>query len=111
MTTLYYPLDGEQLLTLSDAARELPSRNGRNANPATLWRWATAGVRTPGGRVHLEHVRLGAVSFTSREAIRRFITRLNAVDAPTDAATYTRTPSQRRKSSERAEQQLIQSGC
>src|SRR5947209_2490630 len=55
----------EDLLTLSQAADELPRRRrGRKTHVSTLYRWATAGCR--GER--LETVQIGATRCTSREA-------------------------------------------
>jgi hypothetical protein len=60
----------ESLMSL-DAAREaVPCRPAAS----TVWRWAREGVRG----VTLETVRVGGRRFTSAEAVRRFIDRLNA---------------------------------
>jgi hypothetical protein len=65
----------ETLLTLSQAARlRPPGRAGRPTHPSTPYRWATRGVR--GHR--LEVIRLGGVTYTSREALQRFAVRLTA---------------------------------
>ncbi len=41
---------------------------------ATIWRWATAGLK---GGIRLESIKVGGQRFTSREAIRRFLVRIN----------------------------------
>jgi hypothetical protein len=65
----------ETLLTLSQAARlRPPGRAGRPTHPSTPYRWATRGIR--GHR--LEVVRLGGVTYTSREALQRFAERLTS---------------------------------
>lgn len=65
-------------LTLTEAARACPGR----PHPSTLWRWARKGVRGANGvTVKLEHVRLGARIFTSREAIDCFGRALAEADA------------------------------
>lgn len=59
----------------------LLSKSGRVINPSnpphtsSIWRWASSGVR---GGIRLETVRVGGRVYTSREAIFRFIARLNA---------------------------------
>jgi hypothetical protein len=70
----------ETLRTFAEAARRLPPlRKGRPVNPATLWRWATRGVRTRGGViVRLEILRLGGTCCTSAEALARFFRALTA---------------------------------
>lgn len=66
----------EDLLTLSQAAEMLPrGRDGKKRHLSTLWRWITYGVRGQ----KLESILIGNVRYTSREAIDRFIARLNAV--------------------------------
>lgn len=60
----------EQTLTFAQARRFLP---GSPPNQ-TLRRWAIQGV----DGVKLETVKVGGRRFTSKEAIDRFLTRLNA---------------------------------
>lgn len=63
----------EQALTLSQAAATLPCRRGgRPTHSATLFRWATEGLRG----VKLEVVQVGATKCTSREALQRFFAKL-----------------------------------
>ena len=64
----------EQLLTLTKAARNIPSRTGHGLNPSTVWRWAKVGVRG----VRLETVLVGGIRYTSREALTRFFARSTA---------------------------------
>ena len=58
----------ETLLTLSAAAKQMPSQTGRGVNTSTVWRWAMRGIRG----VFLETVLIGGVRFTSLEALKRF---------------------------------------
>lgn len=101
----------EELLSLPQAARRFPSyRLGRPVNPATIWRWVTAGVKLPGGRrVKLGAVRLSGRWLTSVEAIERFIAaqtpRLDDTTSPRP-----RTEAKRRKASERAGKELESMG-
>jgi len=57
-----------QAVTLKDACRYLPRRNGKKVHYATVYRWATKGAR---GRV-LETTMVGGVRYTTMEAIARF---------------------------------------
>ena len=60
----------ENILSLSEARKELQKVTGHRPDNATLWRWITRGV----GGVKLEAVRLGGRSiYTSTEALHRFI--------------------------------------
>jgi hypothetical protein len=70
----------ETLRSFSEAARRLPPlRKGRPVHPATLWRWATRGVRTRDGiSVRLETLKLGGTCCTSDEALARFFRALSA---------------------------------
>lgn len=96
-------------LTLSEAARLLPSR----PHSCSLWRWARKGLRTrTGGRVFLRVVRFGARIYTSRKALLDFGEALAAADAEhfsgvaPAARRRPRTHSARRRAVERAEEDL-----
>ncbi len=66
----------EELLTLADAASELPRRRlGRRPDVSTLHRWVTRGLRG----VRLEAVQVGGCRCTSREALLRFFEQLGYV--------------------------------
>ena len=59
----------EQLLTMAEAARSLPARRaGRPTHPSTIYRWTVGGCRG----VVLEHIDMGTIRMTSREALDRF---------------------------------------
>ena len=66
-------LDQEELCLLANASPHVPGR----PHPSTLVRWASVGFRG----VRLETVKIGWRRYTSVEAIRRFLTRLNEGDA------------------------------
>ena len=69
----------ETTLTLLDAAKSLPAlRSGKRVHVATLYRWATYGVRG----VRLESQKVGGTVVTSLEAIRRFSERVTAAARP-----------------------------
>ncbi len=59
----------EEVLTLSDARRELFKVTGRRPDKATMSRWIHRGV----GGIKLEAVWLGRQLFTSKQALTRFI--------------------------------------
>jgi hypothetical protein len=69
----------ETVIPFAEAARRLPRlRAGRPVNDATLWRWASSGLRG----VRLETLRVGGTTCTSAEALRRFFAALNGTPAP-----------------------------
>ena len=83
-------LDGEELLTFSQAATLLPRRRGGSkVATSTLWRWARRGSRG----VVLRTVRVGGNVYTSPAWLSEFVTARSAVDhapqqpMPSTAAT------------------------
>jgi len=78
----------EELMTLSDATRYAPRRNGKKVHVSTIYRWSTLGCRG----VVLETLQAGSTRVTSREALSRFFARLtadvqgHAVEARTEQA-------------------------
>jgi hypothetical protein len=60
----------EDLLSMTDAAKELPGR----PSASTLFRWRTRGIKG----VKLETVGVGGKVFTSRQAIHRFLSNTQA---------------------------------
>jgi hypothetical protein len=98
--------------TLAQAARLFPSaRQGRPVTLSCVIRWVLDGVRAPGGgRVRLEAARLAGRWITTSQAIARFIqAQTPDLDAQADSPTP-RTPSVRRKASERAAAELEKVG-
>lgn len=67
-------LNSESILTFADAARELPTRNGKRVSVSTIWRWAMKGC----AGVRLESFQYGGSLATSREALQRFFDRVTA---------------------------------
>ena len=63
------------LLTLSQAAKILPCKNGRRIHPSTLWRW-TRGLRG----VCLQYVRVGRLILVTEDGLGRFFTELAKQD-------------------------------
>lgn len=56
-------------LTFSEAREKIPLVNGRKVHPATIWRWATSGVR--GVRLHSRLV--GGRRVTTESEIEEFL--------------------------------------
>jgi hypothetical protein len=92
--------ENEQLLTLTAAAKLLPSR----PNVATLWRWRTAGVRG----IKLETFLCGGRRMTSREALSRFFAATTA--AADGEPIRSESPRQRERAIERAEKRAAELG-
>ena len=66
-------LDSEHVLSLREATQQLPRRRtGQRPHIATLYRWATDGLRG----VQLETLQVGGTLCTSIEALQRFFERL-----------------------------------
>jgi len=59
----------ERVMTLGEAAGWLERRFGRRPNAASIWRWATKGVKG----VHLATISLGRYRYTTVSALERFI--------------------------------------
>ena len=58
----------KKLLSLAEAAKELPRVSGRKASTNAIWRWCRKGIKSRSGqRIHLEHVRLGGKLYTTAE--------------------------------------------
>jgi Protein of unknown function (DUF1580) len=104
----------ETLLSFSQASRRLPSlRRNRPVAPATIWRWVSQGVRLPdGSRLKLEAVRVGGHWITSLEALTRFVqqqTDAQYKQVPSDQEAKPlsiRTPSQRQRAAQQADDEL-----
>ena len=69
MSQVYYPLRGETLITLTEAAKDF---GGVSIPIATLRMYVYQGIGSP--RIKLETIRINR-RYTSREAIQRFIER------------------------------------
>jgi hypothetical protein len=96
----------EKLISLKAACRLFPSNKGKSGVAmSTLWRWMSTGYRG----VKLESFRCGGMRFTSREAVQRFLTRINAPsEQPTNQPIE--TPAAQRRGHEQAEAALAAAG-
>lgn len=101
-------------LKLSEVGKLFPASRGDGAvNPATVWRWAHEGAKTPSGaRVKLEVVKVGMSWLTSQAAVDRFITALTAASIP-GPAPIVKTPNASRiaASAARASKKLQSMKC
>ena len=88
----------ENLVPLGQVPTIVPSSHpGKRLNIATVWRWATHGVRG----VQLESILIGGARYTSREAVARFVDALNGTRDGAPAAPVP-TPARRQRQRERA---------
>src|SRR6185312_5353516 len=71
-------------LKLSAVGKQFPAARAEGCvNPATVWRWAHEGAKTPTGeRVKLEVVRVGMSWLTSQAALDRFVVALTSASTP-----------------------------
>jgi Protein of unknown function (DUF1580) len=98
----------EKILTLAEAAAELPRRRrGRKTHISTLYRWTLSGCRG----VVLECVQIGATRATSREALARFFDRLTRASLGDDTPSDLRTMDRRQRESEAAAKKLEEMGA
>ena len=67
---------GEPVMTLTEAAGWLERRFGRRPNVATVWRWATRGMKG----VRLATISLGRFRYTTEAALERFIHETSVAD-------------------------------
>jgi len=78
----------ETLLTLQDAAAELPAPDGKPVHWRTLYGWWWKGLRG----VCLETILIANRRFTSREALDRFLEAINAARQPRHAEPRIQEP-------------------
>jgi hypothetical protein len=104
-------LSTETTVSLAQVAREQPpGRGGASCSLGCVLRWVLKGVKSPSGElVRLDAIRLGGRWLTSREAVQRFAERLTP-NLSSETAPTPRTPSQRRRTDERAARELEQMG-
>lgn len=69
MSTPVHKVLTENVLTLTEARKEIAKITKRRVDKATLTRWIHKGI----GGIQLEAIRLGRNLFTSSQAITRFI--------------------------------------
>ena len=106
------PLNGEKLITLSDAVASIPGNRGaKRLHPATLTRWILKGaLALDGRRVRLEATRLGNRWLTSAESLSRFSAAL-ATPAAETATPAPRSPTASRRASDAAVRELERRGA
>src|SRR4051794_11026802 len=97
----------EDIFPLSDApdTRYIPRKRGRKVHLATLYRWASRGIRG----VKLEVIRVGGATCTSGEALQRFFNRLTEAEADPDRQAP-RTSAARTRAVEQADRELDRLG-
>lgn len=61
-------------MTLPQACQWLGEQTGRTPATSTIWRWVLRGVR---GGIRLESFRLGGMTYTTPEFVRRFNDRIS----------------------------------
>jgi hypothetical protein len=94
---------GENLLSISQAAKRVPAFRGRAARPSTIFRWLTIGVKMPdGSTLKLEGIRLAARWLTTAEALTRFLATQNAAYNPDSTPVTPPTATQRERAAKRA---------
>lgn len=81
-------IEKEQVVSLTEATKIMPKRNGKRPAIATLWRWCRKGIQG----IHLEYIRMGRNLATSREAINRFFNALADADRSAAPATKPSEP-------------------
>src|SRR5262245_46620606 len=104
-------LTTETTIRIQEAARIAGTgRHGKPIHVSTVLLWILRGVPGPRGeRIRLEAMRLGGHWITSREALQRWAERLTpALDG--EPVPLPRSPSQRRRASERAGKALERHG-
>jgi hypothetical protein len=93
-------IHSEHMLTIAEAARELPGR----PHVSTLWRWIQRGCRG----VRLEAILIGGIRYTSRESLQRFCDSITAAADGLPASP--RTPKQRERQIAQSEAELASHG-
>jgi hypothetical protein len=89
----------ETIISLSAVSHSMPQlRAGCSVHPSTVWRWSRYGVNTPHGKIKLEVASLAGRKVTSKEALQRFLARVNeaksgATTVVSPVLTATATPS------------------
>ena len=97
----------ENLVSLTDAAKLLPTRRGgKRPHVSCIYRWTVSGCKG----IKLESVQVGGTRCTSREALSRFFERLTQATGPDRDWPTVRTPSQRARANDQAERELTEAG-
>jgi len=69
----------DNLLTLSQAAQQLPNKPA----PSTIWRWCKRGMPMGEDRIYLDYKRIGRRVYIPRPALHDFIEEVSAADKKT----------------------------
>jgi hypothetical protein len=98
-----FDTDPSDYLTLSQAAKILPRKNGRRIHSSTLWRWARRGCRG----TFLKYWRIGRTVVTTESALHQFFAELGKADtAQAEQQSVVRKRRPRRCSSARRQQAI-----
>jgi len=62
----------DELLTMKEAAKRLPTVNGKPVHPSAIWRWCRKGIKG----ISLEYMILGGRYLTTMDAIEIFCNKL-----------------------------------
>lgn len=90
-------VQSEHIITLAEATKFLPNR----PSVVTLWRWRSRGI----AGIRLETVCVGGRTFTSLEAMARFVERVTAAKAGQSSPTGT---NRQRKAQQLAARRALQ---
>ena len=71
---------GEKAISLGDAAKLLPLKEGKHISVKIITRWIRFGYGPKKGRVFLEATKVGSTFFTSAGALKRFTDKCLAAD-------------------------------
>ena len=94
----------ETLISLADAAKNLPRRRGgRKPHVSCLYRWTTSGCKG----VVLESLQVSGTRCTSKEALARFF---EALTNATGTKSHQSPPARRERAAAAAEQELERAG-
>lgn len=103
-------IENEQLITLTEASKMLPSIGGKHIHVSTLWRWCRIGRYG----ITLEYVCMGRRIMTTYAAIQRFFIALTQ-PKQSPAVSYRRktkprTTAQRQREMDEATAILVRAG-
>jgi hypothetical protein len=96
-------LEPHPYLGLVQAAKKVPTVNGRHPNAVTIWRWMERGLRG----VRLRHTRIGHAKVTTEKWLQEFFDALAEAPRPERHRVIShRTPRQRERAIARAERRM-----
>ncbi len=78
----------DELLTMTEAAKQCPKVRGKRPSTPTMWRWATIGKRG----VKLQHVWVGRNILTTKAALNDFFNAVGNAPAREKASVSGRVP-------------------